>query len=230
MSIITSSRSSNTRVVFATPTVDATRCQLFRTYPSREGYLDCTFVEAVCATLSISSLFAPVSIGPKHREKTFTSASMGFNNPTKELIKEAEKQFSTDMRVSTILSIGSGRPALIAFDGPTPASNELLNGIVVDCERVAQELAAQLFNVDAYLRLNVDRGMEKMDMSDWDGLGVIEGHTETYLVVPAVTKEIDSSLQRLQDRVGSITLGQLSTFEWFISTPRLRSPSSIQWD
>jgi hypothetical protein len=104
----------------------------------------------------MSSLFAPVSIGPKRRQKTFTSTSIGFNNPTRELIKEAEKQFGTDTRVSTILSIGSGRPALIAFDGPTPPSNELLNGIVIDCERVARELATQLFNVDAYLQLNVD--------------------------------------------------------------------------
>ena len=160
----------------------------------------------------MTSLFAPVSIGPKRREMTFTSALTGFNNPTREIIKEAEKQFGADIRVSTILSIGSGRPALVAFDGPTPPSNELLNGIVIDCERVARELATQLFNVDAYLRLNVDRGMENTKMSDWEGLGIIEGQTETYLAVTAVTKAINSSLQRLQDRVGSITLGQLSAF------------------
>ena len=178
----------------------------------------------------MSSLFAPVSIGPKLREKTFTSASIGFNNPAREIIKEAEKQFGTDMRVSTILSIGSGRPALVAFDGPTPASHELLNGIVVDCERVARELATQLFNVDVYLRLNVDRGMDDTKMSDWGGLGTIEGHTETYLKIPAVTKAIDSSLQMLQSRVGSITLGQLSTFAWTTSATHLRSPRPIQWD
>ena len=161
---------------------------------------------------------------------TFTSALTGFNNPARELIKEAEKQFGADMRVSTILSIGSGKPAVVAFDGPTPGSNELLKGIVVDCERVARELAAQLFNVDAYLRLNVDRGMEDTEMSDWEGLGTIEGHTETYLEMPAVTKAIDSSLQRLQDRVGSITLGQLSAFALTIPNLDLRSPRPIRWD
>jgi hypothetical protein len=159
-------------VVFATPTVDATRCQLFRTYSSRQVFLDCTFVEAACATLSMASLFAPVFIGPKHKEMTFTSALTGFNNPARELIKEAEKQFGADMRVSTILSLGSGRPALVAFDGPTPASNELKR-IVFDCESVARELATQLFHVDAYVRLNVDRGMENTEMSDWEGLGTI---------------------------------------------------------
>jgi hypothetical protein len=177
----------------------------------------------------MTSLFTPVSIGPKRREQTFTSASIGFNNPTRELIKEAERQFGSDMRVSTILSIGSGRPALLAFDGPKPASNELLKGIVMDCERVARELSTQLFNVDTYLRLTVDRGMENTEMSDWEGLGSIEGHTATYLEIPAVTKAIDSSLQRLQDRVGSITLGQLSEFAWTALTPCLRSHRSIQW-
>jgi hypothetical protein len=134
------------------------------------------------------------------------------------------------MRVSTILSIGSGRPALVAFDGPTPASHELMSGIVLDCERVARELATQLFNVDAYLRLTVDRGMENTEMSDWGGLGTIKSHTETYLEIPVVTKAIDSSLQRLQDRVGSITLGQLSTFTLITSIRHSHSHRPIQWD
>jgi hypothetical protein len=139
-------------------------------------------------------------------------------------------QFGTDRRVSTIISIGSGLPALVAFDGPTSGSNELLKGIVSDCERMARELAMQLFNVDAYLRLNVDRGMENTKMSDWEGLGIIEGRTESYLAVAAVTKAINSSLQRLQDRVGSITLGQLSAFALTIPNVGLRSPRPIQWD
>jgi hypothetical protein len=121
-----------------------------------------------------------------------------FNNAAIEVIKEEEKQFHHPQD-------WSGRPAVVAFDGPT-----LLNGI----ERVAQELATQPFNVDAYLRLNVDRGMENTEMSNWDELGAIEGYTETYLAVTVVTKAIDPGLKRLQDRVGAITLGQLSTFAW----------------
>jgi hypothetical protein len=137
------------------------------------------------------------------------SASIGFNNPTRELIKEAEMQFGTDRRVSTILSIGSGRPALVAFDRPIPASNELLNAIVIDCERMARELATRLFNVDVYLRLNVDQGMENTKMSDWEGLGIIEGHTQTYLTVPAVTKAIDSSLSPSRSYLLTLTHSSL---------------------
>jgi hypothetical protein len=217
-------------VVFATPTADVTHCQLFRTYSSRRGFLDCTFVEAACATLSISSHFSSVSIGPHLLEQTFASASFGFNNPTREMIKEAEVQFGSNTRVSTILSIGSGHTALISFNVPEPARYESLKGVAADCEQVARELAAQLFNVDAYLRLNVDRGMENMELSDWKGPGTILGYTSAYLEVPAVTKAIDSSIGKLQDKVGSVTLGQLSRFSSFTSTARLRFPRPIQRD
>jgi hypothetical protein len=217
-------------VVFATPTDDATRCEPFRTYSARHGFLDCTFVEAACATVSISSHFSPVSIGPHLLEETFTSASFGFNNPARELIKEAEAQFGSNARLSTILSIGSGRTALISLGGPESTCHESLKGIVVDCEKVARELGMQLFNVDAYLRLNVDRGMENMEISDWKRSGKIVGYTSAYLEVPKVTKAIDSSIQRLQDKVGSITLGQLSTFSSATSTTHLRFPRPIRWD
>jgi len=148
----------------------------------------------------------------------FMSASIGFNNPTKGLINEAKMQFGPDMRVSTILSIGSGLPELIAFDGPTSGSNELLKAIVIDCEKLAGEMAAYLFNFNGYQRLNVGRGLERMEMSNWENPGKIEGQTVSYITVSAVTKAIDSSLKRLQSRVGSLTLGQLSTFAWVIST------------
>jgi hypothetical protein len=64
------------------------------------------------------------------------SASIGFNNPTRQLIKEAEMQFGTDIRISTILSIGSGRPALVTFDGRTPASNEPLDTEIYAAQKV----------------------------------------------------------------------------------------------
>jgi hypothetical protein len=66
--------------------------------------------------------------------------------------------------------------------------------------------------------------MENMEMSDWKRSGKVVAHTSEYLKVFAVTKAIDSSIQKLQDRVGSITLGQLSTFSWATSTPYLRFP------
>jgi len=197
-------------VVFATSTVDATRCQLFRTYSARKGFLECTFVQAACATLSMSSLFEPVPIGPEGREQTFMSASIGFNNPTKGLINEAKMQFGPDTRVSTILSIGSGLPALVAFDGPTSGSNKLLNDIVIDCEKLADEMAAYLSSFDGYLRLNVGRGLERMEMSNWGNPGKIEGQTVSYITVSANTNAIDSSLERLQNRVSSLTLRQLT--------------------
>ena len=95
---------------------------------------------------------------------------------------------------------------------------------------VARELGTQLFNVDAYLRLNVDQGMENVEMNGWKGSGKFMSHTSAYLEVPAVSKVIDSSIQKLQDKVGSITLGQLSAFSSITSTLDLRFPRPLQWD
>lgn len=119
--------------------------------------------------------------------------------------------FGPEARVSTVLSIGSGRPALKALGRQDIDPNELTQQIVVDCERVARDLDTRLFNYGGYLRLNADRGMESTKMTDWTSLGVLEGHTDTYLQVPAVTNAIDSSLRMLQRRVGLLGLGQLST-------------------
>lgn len=201
---------SFSRVVLATPCLDATQCYLFRTYPSREQSIDCTFVEAACATLSIPSAFSPVSIGPRPRQRAFSSATFGFNNPTKELLREAERLFGRDAPVSVILSLGSGRPGALTLDNSTSTHQALQRQIIVDCETTARELSSQLFEMDSYLRLNVDRGMEGIDIDNWMDLGAIEGHTDSYLHTQTATKAIDSTLQRLRENVGSVSLGTLS--------------------
>lgn len=171
-------------------------------------------VEAVCATLAIPSLFEPVSIGPRFRQKKYSSACVGFNNITRELLKEAGKQFGQNKRVSTILSVGSGHSSITKIDTSSSHPDgygDLLKRIVTDTEKVARELSSQLFNVDAYLRLNVDYGTENIGLTDWNGLGEIESQTDVYLQGAAVSNAIDSSLRTLQDKIGLITLEQLST-------------------
>lgn len=184
----------------------------FRTYSSREQSLDCTLVEAACATLAIPPHFDSVLVGPPFRGKKFSSACIGFNNITRELLKEAGKQFGQNRRVSTILSIGAGHTSTLKHTSlPNPDSYyDLLKRIATDSEKVARELSAQLFNVDAYFRLNVDYGMENIDLNNWTGLGEIESQTDVYLQGTAVDNAIDSSLRSLESKPGMITLEQLS--------------------
>lgn len=140
----------------------------------------------------------PLTIGTSPRQQTFISASFGFNNPTQEVLKEAERVFETDGPITLTLSLGSGRPNVMSLKKEGDDYDSLLSRMVVDCEKVAQELSKQSFRSGTYLRLNVDRGLEDIKMSDWDNLGEIESHTNVYIDVPAITTAIDSSLLILQ--------------------------------
>jgi hypothetical protein len=157
--------------------------------------------------------FSPVKIGPRQRQQTFIGGALGANNPTRELLKEASIVFGKDQRVAQIISIGSGLPRVPSLDSSTKGGlDRLMNGLATDCEMVAQELHARLYNVSAYFRLNVDRGMESLVMEEWSELGDIESHTEAYVAVASVSESLDLSLRNLRGRIGTVALGQLSMY------------------
>jgi hypothetical protein len=162
--------------------------------------------------MSAPSYFSPVKIGPRLIQQSFIGGPLGANNPTRELLKEANGVFGKERRVSQILSLGSGLSHVLSLESSMKevGLNRLVNKLAADCETVAQELHARLYNVPAYLRLNVDRGMENVVMEDWSGLGDIASHTGAYVAVASVSESLDTSLRGLRERVGSITLGQLS--------------------
>jgi hypothetical protein len=164
--------------------------------------------------MAIPSLFSPVKVGPRLRQRSFVGGALGANNPTRELLNEASIIFGKDMRVAQIISIGSGLSHVPSVKSPEGEKTDYrpLAAMMVDCETVARELAARLYNFDGYLRLNVDRGMDTIKMADWDELGIIETYTNAYLGTVAVTRALDGSLQRLRGRVGFITLGQISKY------------------
>jgi hypothetical protein len=71
----------------------------------------------------------------------------------------------------------------------------MLKEIPADCQLVAKDLAARLYSVDAYLRLNVEKGIGGIEMDQWSMLGDIEMHTACYVETKAVTNALESSLE-----------------------------------
>jgi predicted acylesterase/phospholipase RssA len=201
-------------VLFAATSANINHPQAFRTYSVRGSSLNPTIVEAVCATMAVPSFFLPVKIGPRLRQQSFIGGPLGANNPARELLKEASAIFGPNRRLAQVLSIGSGLPRVISMDSSADEESvhSLLKEIATDCEMVAQELSTRLYTVDAYLRLNVDRGMELVTMTDWNELGSIESHAAAYIVTAIVTGALDSSIRHLQERTGALTLEQISTF------------------
>ena len=198
-----------------TSIVDASVSTILRTYPVRQSSVNCTLVEAVCASMTIEGFLSPVLIGPTGREHSFTGSSLFHNNPTREALHEAERAFGRERDAAVILSLGAGRtPALtvgkLGQGSSDPTS--LVSRMSFQSETVARELESSMANIAAYLRLNFECGVEESLIQDWSHLGTIEARTAAYLSQEPINRAIDASLSSLQSRTGSVTIGQLSTY------------------
>jgi hypothetical protein len=182
-------------------------CHPFRTYRACHTDPDCTFVEAACAIMAIPELFSPFAIGPPLREQMFSGIPYGFNNPMREVFKEARLIFGDDKSISLVLSVGSGQQTVLSN---SERHATLLTRVTRDCDTVAREFSYQLSSVRAYLRLNVDKGLENIQPSDWHSLGLIVSHANVYLQTSVITTHVDEASQWLRKRTGSVTLGELS--------------------
>jgi hypothetical protein len=150
--------------------------------------------------------FSSIVIGPRLRAQHFVGIPHGFDNPTREVLKEAQLTFGEQKPVSLVLSLGSGqRPRLSHLDHRATRLSRIYS------DGVERDLQHQLRTFGEYLRLNVDKGMERIEFEAWDELGAIESHTSVYLGMSLITNYIDRASQWLLQRSGSITLGQLST-------------------
>ena len=160
--------------------------------------------------MAIPSYFLPAKTGRSHQ--SFVGGALGANNPTRELLKEAGTVFGNERRVAQVISIGCGVPPMLSLQAITgeTGAGRLLKEIPNECERLAKELATRLYDVDAYLRLSVEKGIGNIEMDQWGMLGDIEMHTACYIETQAIAQVIEVSLKRLRRRPGTVTLGHLS--------------------
>jgi hypothetical protein len=162
--------------------------------------------------MALPTIFSPVLVGPEYAAEQFSGAGIGFNNPTRELLKEAKLEYGDERQVSLILSLGSGRPKEISLEHSDFKPNsieDLVMKLVTSGERVERDVSYQLYDVGAYVRLNVDQGVEEIQFHEWSRLGNIKSHTKAYLQSIPVTKLVDASLTALEKREGFMTLYQL---------------------
>lgn len=182
-------------------------CQAFRTYASPQRSLDCTFVEAVCAILANPEYFSAYSIGPEWRKQTFAGVPYGYSNPMRVVLREARLVFGDRTTVSLALSLGSGENAIVPN---SEHGTTTLTRLLREPNMVANELSHQLSGAAAYLRLNVDKGIDDSQESGWHNLGAIVTHTEVYLEMSMIMAHMDEVSQWIVQRNGDITLGELS--------------------
>ncbi|CAG8732686.1 3642_t:CDS:2, partial [Acaulospora colombiana] len=206
--------SSNCKVaLLAVRTASVDSFEWFRTYPSPHSEMESSVVDALCASMALATIFAPVMVGPEYAAEEFSGGGLGFNNPTRELLKEAQLVYGRERQLSVILSLGAGRPKELSLEGPGTDSGtleELVRKLTISCETVERDVSYQLYDVGAYIRLNVDQGLDSIGFYQWSQLGKVTSHTKHYLQRTSVVKLVDASIIALAEEQGVMALGQLA--------------------
>ncbi|KAH0591432.1 hypothetical protein H2248_001509 [Termitomyces sp. 'cryptogamus'] len=187
----------------------------FRSYKVRanQGY-NCTVVEAARATTATPHFFKAVSIGSRGLDEAFIGADLGYNNPISFVLEEAELLFGTSQPVACIVSIGAGHPGHISWKPTklfTSKFMKILLNISTSCEASVESFVRQYKNLPGiFYRLNVDQGLQKMALDDWNRLTEIKTHSVTYLHKVEIMQRVESIVKTLQNSPQKITLSVLT--------------------
>ncbi|KAG8768965.1 hypothetical protein FRC12_005242 [Ceratobasidium sp. 428] len=192
----------------------ASMADRFRTYQvSRNPTPNCHIWEAARATSAAPSFFKPALIKDNGIEMRYIDGGLGYNNPTKLLITEAEEEFGANHQVACILSLGTGQKNTIRLPtaGFIPKLQllgvvGLLQKIATECEVTHQELVARPQLSGVYYRFNVDQGMQGVGMDEWNRMSEVGAHTRTYLRQNPCNREVDKAVTAILTRQGSITV------------------------
>jgi predicted acylesterase/phospholipase RssA len=167
---------------------------LFRTYPSRETHSGCKIWEAARATSAAPTFFKRIEIG---RGQPFVDGGLGRNNPSRVVLDEASASFRA-RSIGCLVSIGTGQAEIISIKKPgflqqvVPTDViEALKAISTDCEATHEDMQRLFANSpNTYFRLNVEQGMQGIELSEWEKLAHVEAHTMHYMK----RKEVDEKL------------------------------------
>jgi len=188
---------------------------LLRTYQSRELPFDCKIWEAARATSATPGLFKRIQIG---RDQPFVDGGLGRNNPSRLLLDEAKGLFG-DRHIGCLVSIGTGQADVVSIEKPGVFQRILsmdvvgvLKAIATDCEATHETMLGLFGNSpNTYFRLNVEQGMQRIDLSELEKLPKVEAHTIQYMK----RKEVDEKLALVVDAIRAprarLTIEQLST-------------------
>src|SRR5437016_2340287 len=157
---------------------------LFRTYQSCETHLGCKVWEAARATSAAPTFFKCIEVGNK---QPFIDGGLGHNNPSRLVLSEAKVVFPT-RPIGCLVSIGTGQAEIISIRKPgflqqivpTDVINAL-KAISTDCEATHEDMLLLFSNSpNTYFRLNVEQGMQSIELSEWEKLANVEAHTAHY--------------------------------------------------
>ncbi|KAF7763958.1 hypothetical protein Agabi119p4_8495 [Agaricus bisporus var. burnettii] len=188
---------------------------LFRTYQSRETHLDCKIWEAARATSAAPTFFKRIIIG---RDQPFIDGGLGRNNPSQVVLEEANALFGA-RQIGCLVSIGTGQAGIIGIKKPGLWQRILptdvidaLKAITTDCESTHEAMLRRFSKLPStYFRLNVEQGMQEIELSEWEKLSNAEAHTTQYMRKEEVTEKLGSLVSAIRAPRGQLPLEQFVT-------------------
>jgi predicted RNA-binding protein len=138
-------------------------------------------------------------------QEEYIDGGMGCNNPVKILIKEALLEFEPEARISCVLSIGTGVPKVSSVDAPSRSQRifpseliDVLKEFTKSSESVAKDVDSKYKKFPGLVhRLDVDKGLEKVSLDEWDRMGEVKSHTGKYLERDDVDHRIETIVAAL---------------------------------
>jgi hypothetical protein len=147
----------------------------------------------------------------------YIDGGLGCNNPTEQLLREAERVFP-DRHVTCIISIGTGHKDTISMKSPKVWDKMLpisainaVKDIATDCERTHQAIAGRFKSLpNVYFRFSVENGMQSIKMDKWEKLGIVTAHTDHYLQLEHVEARLKAAVSAIHAASQNIPTNQIS--------------------
>ncbi|KAG8973043.1 hypothetical protein FRC05_009158 [Tulasnella sp. 425] len=172
--------------VIAIPGCDVSRPpKLFRTYNSRfqrHSADHCQIWEAARATSCAPSFFPEVKVDGVY----YSDGGLGYNNPTKVVLQEAQSLWGPDQQIGCLLSLGTGSVSsyMTRINGPLVLLGSQFSGIfqriALSCDGVHQEMKSNQLVAPFYYRFNPTM-RENIGLEEWSKLEELEKLAATYL-------------------------------------------------
>jgi predicted acylesterase/phospholipase RssA len=149
-----------------------------------------TIWQAGRATSTATSFFDPITIGEGNQGREYVDGALGFNNPLDEVWLEAQdiwtpEEGRLESMLKCVVSVGTGNPGTSAVGDKPWTILETLKTIATqteNTERVFAQGHRDLLDKDQrYYRFNVEQGLQKVGLEEYERQGEIIDATAKYL-------------------------------------------------
>lgn len=175
---------------------------ILRSYATRQEVpFDITIVDAVLATCATEPDFSPVTITSGLTKQELVTGGLGANNPTRQVLHEAQLLFGGDIHMASLVSLGSGHPSV---SGSVSGIHGMaMERILSDSQEISKGVEIQIGALGFYFRFSTEQSGSEMDTH------AIATHTSSYLQELEVSSKLDRCVTILESRLGLVTLDQI---------------------